>query len=133
MEIPNSTFSTIPLWPCYYMPKNPQDTLSQQDLNRYNHFQAVNTQSLEKLFLKGKHNTTTKSPSLPECHSTSLLDYVEINILKPTNSTQQKANISLPTVNKGIFSKFVNNLLYEALHRSLSHICKKKITSMCKQ
>eukprot|EP00957_Ditylum_brightwellii_P110224 8407619-Ditylum_brightwellii.AAC.1 len=113
MEILHSTFSNIPLWPCYYMPNNPQNTLGQQSLKQYNHVQAVNTEALEWLFLKDKHNTTIKIPSLPEYHSTRLLDYVKIF--------------------KGIFSKLANNLSYEALHRRLLHICKKKITSMCKQ
>eukprot|EP00957_Ditylum_brightwellii_P021277 1605290-Ditylum_brightwellii.AAC.1 len=99
------------------MPKNPQNTLSQQALKQYNHFQAVNTEALEWLFLKDKHNTNTKIPSLPEYHSTSLLDYVKINILKPTNSTQWEANIPFLPVAKCIFSKLANNLSYEALHR----------------
>eukprot|EP00957_Ditylum_brightwellii_P151210 11513941-Ditylum_brightwellii.AAC.1 len=38
IEIPNSTFPIIPSWPCYYILKNPQNILSQQDLKRYNHF-----------------------------------------------------------------------------------------------
>eukprot|EP00957_Ditylum_brightwellii_P208365 15357010-Ditylum_brightwellii.AAC.1 len=47
MEVPSSSFPIIPVWLCYYMPKNTQNTLSQQALKRYNHFKAVNTEALE--------------------------------------------------------------------------------------
>ena len=62
MEIPNTSFPIIPLWPCYYMPKNPQNTLSQQALKRYNHFKAVNTEALEWLSFTDKHNIMLRSP-----------------------------------------------------------------------
>eukprot|EP00957_Ditylum_brightwellii_P088474 6738246-Ditylum_brightwellii.AAC.1 len=65
IEIPHSTFPIIPLWPCYYMPKNSQNSLSQQALKQY--FRAVNTEALEWLFLGCKHNNITRIPSLPEC------------------------------------------------------------------
>ena len=133
MAVPNSSFPIIPLWPCYYMPKNPQNTLSQQALKRYNHFKAVNTEALEWLSFTDKHNNHVKIRTLPEYHSSTLLDYVKVNILKPISLQLQKSSILLPTVNKGIFSKLAHNLSYEALHRRLSHICEKKITTMCKQ
>ena len=133
MEVPNSPFPIIPLWPCYYMPTNPQHALSQQVLKQYHHFKVVNIEALEWLSITDKHNNHVKIPSLPEYHSSSLLEYVKINILKPIHSQQQRSNIPLPTMNKGIFSKLGHNLSYEALHRRLSHIWEKKITTMCKQ
>eukprot|EP00957_Ditylum_brightwellii_P016674 1253476-Ditylum_brightwellii.AAC.1 len=79
MEVPNSSFPIIPLCPCYYMPKNPQNILSQQALKRYIHFKAVNTEALEWLTITDKLNNHVKIPS-------SLLDYVKVNILKPISS-----------------------------------------------
>jgi hypothetical protein len=109
------------------MPKNTQNTLSQQALKRYNHFKAVNTEALEWLSIIDKLNNHVKIPSLPEYHSSSLLDYIKVNILKPISSQLQKSSIPLPTVNKGIFSKLSHNLSYEAFYRRLSHICEKKL------
>eukprot|EP00957_Ditylum_brightwellii_P177475 13517885-Ditylum_brightwellii.AAC.1 len=40
MEITHSTFPIIPVLPCYYRSKNPQNTLSQQALKQYNHFSS---------------------------------------------------------------------------------------------
>eukprot|EP00957_Ditylum_brightwellii_P069767 5297838-Ditylum_brightwellii.AAC.1 len=104
MEVPNSSVPIIPLWPCYYVSKNPQNTLSQQALKRYNHFKAINIEALERLSITDKHNNHVKIPSLLQYHSFSLLDYVKVNILKPISSHLQKSTILLPTVNKGIFS-----------------------------
>eukprot|EP00957_Ditylum_brightwellii_P004755 361748-Ditylum_brightwellii.AAC.1 len=56
MEVTNSSFPIIPLWPCYYTPKNPQNTLSQQALKRHNHLKAVNTEAIEWLSITDKHN-----------------------------------------------------------------------------
>eukprot|EP00957_Ditylum_brightwellii_P146256 11135997-Ditylum_brightwellii.AAC.1 len=86
MEVPNSFFPITSFWPCYYMPKNPQNTLSQKALKRYNHFKAVNTEALEWLSITNKHNNHVKIPPLPEYHSSSLLGYVKVNILKPISS-----------------------------------------------
>eukprot|EP00957_Ditylum_brightwellii_P211079 15365728-Ditylum_brightwellii.AAC.1 len=133
MEAPNSCCPIIPLWPSYYIPKNPQNTLSQQTLKRYNHLKAVNTEALEWLSITDNYNNHAKILSLPEQHSSCLLDYIQVNIIKLISSQLQKSTIPLPTMNKDIFSKLAHNLLYEALHRRLSQICEKKITTMCKQ
>eukprot|EP00957_Ditylum_brightwellii_P016698 1255788-Ditylum_brightwellii.AAC.1 len=39
IQVSDTNFPIVPLWPCYYMPYNPQNTLSQQALKQYNHFQ----------------------------------------------------------------------------------------------
>eukprot|EP00957_Ditylum_brightwellii_P047403 3600588-Ditylum_brightwellii.AAC.2 len=68
LEVPNSSFPIIPLWHCYYMPKNSQNTLSQRALKGYNHFKAVNTEVLEWLSITDKNNNHVKILSLPEYH-----------------------------------------------------------------
>ena len=132
IQVPDTNFPIIPLWPCYYMPHNPQNTLSQQALKQYNHFQRVSTESLDHILIQDCHGYTTQLKSIPEYHKKSLLDYVEVTIVKPSfNSDNQSIPIP-PSFNKGIFSKLAHNISYEALHRPLSHICEKKLTSMCK-
>eukprot|EP00957_Ditylum_brightwellii_P060505 4594011-Ditylum_brightwellii.AAC.2 len=41
LKMPNSTFPIIACWPSYYMPDNPQCTISQGALKQYNYFPTV--------------------------------------------------------------------------------------------
>ena len=45
IKIPNKNI-IIPLWPSYYMPQTPQNTISQTTLKNYNQFRSVRTEDL---------------------------------------------------------------------------------------
>ena len=45
IKIPNTNI-IIPLWPSYYMPQTPQNTISQTTLKNYNQFRSVRTEDL---------------------------------------------------------------------------------------
>ena len=65
IQVPDQAFPIIPLWPSYYMPNNPQNTLSQQALKQYNRFIKVSTESLDHIHLQDCQGNTTQLKSLP--------------------------------------------------------------------
>ena len=72
----------IPLWPSYYMPQNPQNTISQIALKHYNEFINVIIEALRwvqmttETFIKFKVEASAKE------RDQSLLVFVTIDILK---------------------------------------------------
>ena len=59
ISIPNSDFYIL-LWPTYYMPNNPQNTLSTTALKYYNHFRSVRMESLDWIKITSKEGKTIK-------------------------------------------------------------------------
>ena len=124
------------------MPGNPQCTFSQGALKKYNKYQSVRTEALDWVHIIDNKNNSIKLPTLPIYKDSKLMDYISVQIVKlndhvitPTNQLTSHCTSyhPLPSVNKGIFTKLGHNLSYEQLHRRLSHVCEKKIASMCKQ
>ena len=48
VKIPETNI-IIPLWPSYYIPKNPQNTIIQTPLNHWNQFRSVRSEALRWL------------------------------------------------------------------------------------
>eukprot|EP00957_Ditylum_brightwellii_P042049 3184756-Ditylum_brightwellii.AAC.1 len=81
LRLPHSTFHIIPLWPAHHMPQNPQDTISQPVLQQYNKYPDVIIEVLGWLRITDTHNNSITIPTFPSFKQSSLLDYIEGEIV----------------------------------------------------
>ena len=59
VRIPN-TSTIIPLWPTYYMPSNPQNTLSPTAIKHYNKYRSVTIEALGWIKLTDRNGVSHK-------------------------------------------------------------------------
>jgi len=115
----------IPLWPTYYMPDNPQCTLSLTVLCHYLHFNVL-TKHLHSLQITTTSGYTLACPSLASYSTKQLLDYHHFTIVRPTRKVKQ---IISPTVKSATSEAPLNHLL---AHQHLGHGCDEILDTMCR-
>ena len=81
IQIPK-TDVIIPLYPCYYAPTFPQNTISPNTIKHYNHYRKVTSEALEWIRM-----TTAVGQKIfvridPTQVGNELLDYFRVNIMK---------------------------------------------------
>ena len=68
----------IPLYPCFFMPDNPQNTLGSNALKKYNNFRSVRQEATEWVrFMDAKGKSTRINVDKDSVNS-QLLDYIKI-------------------------------------------------------
>ena len=123
IQIP-STQMIIPLWPTYYMPDNPQNTLSQNALKSYNEFRSVRTESLGWIHFVNSTSTSARIHTNLSYHLHQRLDYIDVDLMF------YKFHSTTPTVNTS-FSK--QNLNWTIIHRRCEHVSDDKLATMCRK
>ena len=81
IEIPKTNI-IIPLWPSYYMPQNPQNTISPTALKYYNEFRNVRTEALRWVKINTDTGIKFKVETSARERYQQLLDFITIDILK---------------------------------------------------
>ena len=117
-RIPNTSF-VIPLWPVFYMPDNPQNTLSPTAIKCYNAFRSVRVESLGWIkFTNAKGETVSVRP---KSHQQDLqkLDYIDLEILTTVSADTHIK----PKINSSLIK---NKLPWTLIHRRCGHVSDRK-------
>ena len=72
--------SIFPLFPCYHMSNNPQDTLGLPPIKFYNKARSVRAEALSWLKIVHQNGAYSMMSTLPRLRHTELLDYISIDI-----------------------------------------------------
>ena len=82
-KLPNSSI-IIPMYPCYHMPHNPQDTLGLPALKFYSRMRSVRLEALSWLKLVTEKGASMRTTTIPHYNQEELLDYIMLDVIKPT-------------------------------------------------
>ena len=150
MRIPKTEI-IISLYPCYYAPTFPQNTLSPPAIKHYNRYRSVRTEALSWVRLVSETGQKFFLKMTKENHSSELLDYTTIEIMKfdedidsTTTSTVPSFSMSTapeipkslvcPTIPPKVLHSFSSDISlanYLLLHRRLCHVSHEKFRIMC--
>ena len=105
MKIPKINFF-IPLWTSYYMPQNPQNTISQTALKNYNQFRIVRNEALGLLQITTDAWIKLKVETIIKERDQRLLDFITIyviNIEQQHPSSQYITTLTItPIINRSL-------------------------------
>ena len=124
----------IPCWPAYYMPNNPQNTISTPALKSLSHFRSARNEALHWTKFTNSQGQSTRINSNPHFARQEVLDFVTLDFVKPNNDIMDNISISLksevpkPSV-RHTFSKN-EKLDWYTIHRRLGHVHPKKLQFM---
>ena len=124
IRIPNTSM-IIPLWPTYFMPSNPQNTLSQNTLKSYNNFLRVRTEALGWIHFSNASGQSAPLHTLTIPNNTQKLDYIQVEI-----SCSTYPNMSISPIINSSFSQ--QPLYWTLIHRLCKHISDYRLSIMCK-
>jgi len=153
VKIPKSDI-IIPLYPVYYAPTFPQNTVSPNAIKHYNKFRSVRSEALDWIRMVTHVGQKIHIRIDPVQIGNELLDYFKVNVMTidmkqqeddseqssfnhssapfiPDNIVPQYRSIC-PKVNHS-FSSNMDNINYLLLHRRLKHASDSKIMTMCKK
>lgn len=136
IHLPTSEI-TIPLWPCYYMPDNPQNTISPGAIKIYNKFRNVTTEHLQYVKFTDDTGSKVKLFTITDISNDTYLDYIEVDLIKIHNestlsSTHSPSTKTTPIINATSFTTHIA-LDPTLIHRRLMHLNHRTISTMCKE
>ena len=105
IKIPK-THIIIPLWPSYYIPQNPKNTISQTALKYYNEFRNVITEALRWVQMNTDTGIKFKVETSAKERDQNLLDFITIDILKLEHQHPSSQDIITLPMNPIINSYF---------------------------
>ena len=131
IKIPKTNM-IIPLWSSYYMPQNPQNTISQTALRHYNELRSVRTGALvwvnmnTDIWIKLKVETTVKY------RYQQLLDFITIDVLKIEQQhlpIQYIITLPMTPIINGSFNKQL--MSSELIHHRIINHSESVLKAMC--
>ena len=136
----SNTDLIIPLWPVYYMPDNPQNTISQPAIKFYNKFRSVRTEALRWIQFVQPCGKKTRTNTMSRQRDEQLLDFLQIDIitgLLPQHQQQTTNSVHLdstyPLMSPQACHSFSETpLTWELLHRRLLHPSDHAMDAMCR-
>ena len=127
------SFKIIPLWPSYYMPQNPQNTIIQTEIKHYNQFRIVRIESLSWLQIT---TDTGKKLKVVATFNERYQQVLELIIIDSLNIGQQYSSyhhiITLPMTLIINISFNKHSISLEPIHRNLIHPSYSVMKSMCR-
>ena len=133
---PKSDF-IIPCWPSYYMPDNPQNTISTPALKSISHFRSARNEALSWTKFTNSQGQSTRIDSNPHFARQEVLDFVTLDFVRPKDHILQKLinpikdNFPKPSINH-TFTKN-EKLDWYTIHRRLGHVHPTKLKYMSKK
>lgn len=100
----------IPLWPAYYMPTNPQNTLSQTALKFYNGFRSIHTEALDWIRFTDTTGKSTRLHTNSYLHNNQKLDYIDVSVLRWNTTQNLQKSISNHLQNSEKLQNLQNSL-----------------------
>lgn len=140
IKVPGTNL-TIPLWPSYHIPQNPQHTISPNAIKHYNNFRTVHTEHLKHITLVNNTGIKEKILFLQKYINNVILDFINVDLMTMSNSNYNTYSTKLTAnnhdytnviVNKSSFKK-MSNIDRTLIHRRLMHLGNKTIDLMCKE
>ena len=132
----------IPLYPCFFMPDNPQNTLGNNALKKYNNFRSVRQESTEWVRFTDAKGKSTRVNVDRDTVNSQLLDYIRIDICQLANLDNDNSSTqvsSAPTLDN-IISPITNHSFRETedvdwtiIHRRLAHTNDDKMNEMVRK
>ena len=129
----------IPLYPCFFMPDNPQNTLGNNALKKYNNFRSVRQEAIEWVRFTDAKGKSTRINVDKDSVNSQLLDYIRIEICELAESGNDKSSAqptSAPTIHNTI-APIINHCFKETedvdwtiIHRRLAHTNDDKMNEM---
>ena len=130
-KIPNTNI-TIPLGPSYYMPQNPQKTISQTELKHYNEFRSVGTEALRWVKITTDIGMKLKLDKKNRIDQ-QLLDFITIDVLKIEQLHPSSKDIITIPITPVINSYSKKHLMsWELIHCLLLHPSESFMKVMCR-
>ena len=77
---PNSDF-IIPCWPAYYMPNNPQNTISTPALKSISHFRSARNEALSWTKFTNSQGQSARINSNPHFARQEVLDFITLDFV----------------------------------------------------
>ena len=94
----------VPLYPSYYMPGNPQNTISTTAIKRYNDYRSVRIEALEWFKITNQEGKSTRVSTITKNVEEELLDYIKIDIMDTTTEQENNEYISAaPEINNDTY------------------------------
>ena len=84
----------IPLYPCYLMPQNPQNTISSTAIKKYNEYRSVRQEALEWFKITTSEVRSVRVPTIRKKVEVEALDFIKIDIMAPSTKDATSEYIS---------------------------------------
>lgn len=130
----------LPLYPVYYIPTNPQNTLSPSAIKLYNEYSNINVSTLTSITFTTHKGHTFTIPTDKQLATSKLLDFITVHVLQkqnPKTNKNNKNNIISPYLHFPLISNstsFIKTPIIDRilLHRRMMHLSDNKMELMCK-
>ena len=94
----NTTKDIHVLYPYYYMPDNPQNTMGLPALTYYEEMKSVRLEALAWIRFATKGGTTLMQTTIPHYYKSQLMDYIPITIVQPNDDYNPLPRIQTPHI-----------------------------------
>ena len=136
----------IPLYPCYLMKNNPQNTISTTAIKKYNDFRSVRIEALEWVRFTDANGKSVRVRTNQEKVKEEVLDYITYDIMTTSNNESTNEYVSIPSsantqehISDLLIPPTINHAFTKnedldqiLLHRRLGHASNAKIDQMGK-
>ena len=99
----------IPLYPCYLMTNNPQNTVSTTAIKKYNEFRSVRQEALEWIRFTDSNGKSVRIRTCQDKVQDEVLDYITFDIMTTTTNGSRNDFVSIPSSTNT--TKYISDLL----------------------